>query len=509
MENIKFENININGKNTTPIANIGIISNNKGNLKNIEFKNININMPLDKANYVGCIGFSSGMEISGININNINISGTNWIGGGIGNAEFYKINNILANDVTINGGQTVGGIIGNIQPIDITEGRGLENMQIVDSRVKGNIYVGGIIGGNAAYKANNIRVDNCEITGEKYVGGYAGTTSHGEMKENININNSNIKGISYVGGVMGFGGNIRQVNVNNSTIEGIAINSTKTGGLLGEQGGNVTFSSVSNSKIISKGSEVGALVGKGSWMAGNFAYNNVVEGYSNVGGVVGILTNSNISSTYNNSIVRATEHTAGGVLGFLENGLMNNITNISIIESNYYVGDSVTAKNNVGGIVGEIEKELYTDGGKRYYSNYVETNLISEDINAVSLGIGNMPKENGKIVDTYYYKYSTINGIYPNEKNEPYIANESYLVSEDLKQIDTYTKKLKFPNSYYDYKILEQNKYPLIEYNGEILEGQEGIDLPIDPITEDIGETVGDGRLDQKQNLYEELQYTS
>ena len=508
MENIKFENININGKNTNTIANIGIISNNKGNLKNIEFKNININMPLDKATYVGCIGISSAMEISGININNINISGTICIGGLIGNAEYYKINNILANDVTINGGQTVGGIIGNIQPIDITEGRGLENMQIVDSRVKGNVYVGGIIGGNAAYKANNIRVDNCEITGEKYVGGYAGTTTHGEMKENININNSNIKGISYVGGVMGIGGNIRQVNVNNSTIEGIATNSTRTGGLLGEQGGNVTFSSVSNSKIISKGSEVGALVGKGSWIQGNFAYNNVVEGYSNVGGVVGILTNSNISNTYNNSIVRATEHTAGGVLGFLENGLMNNITNISIIESNYYVGDSVTAKTNVGGIVGEIEKELYTDGGKRYYSNYVETNLISEDINAVSLGIGNMPKENGKIVDTYYYKYSTINGIYPNEKNEPYIANESYLLSEDLKQIDTYTKKLKWSNNYYNYEILEKNKYPLIKYNAGILEGQEGIDLPIDPITDDSGETVGDGRLDQKQNLNEELQYT-
>ena len=507
IENIIFENININGKNTTAIENIGIISSNKGNIKNIEFKNININMPSDKTNNVGCIGFSSGMEISNINMNNVNISGNKLIGGLIGNSEFYKINNILANEVHINATEGVGGILGRINGIDISEGRGLENMQIINSTVKGKVYVGGVIGGNGLYKINNILVDNCEIVGEKYVGGYAGTTDHGEMKENININNSNIKGVSYVGGVMGKGGNIRQANVNNSTIEGIATNSTKTGGILGEQGGQLTFSSVTNSKIISKGSEVGALVGKGSWMAGNFAYNNIVEGYSNVGGVVGILTNSNISSTYNNSIVRATEHTAGGVLGFLENSLMNNITNISIIESNYYVGDSVTAKANVGGIIGEIEKELYTDGRLCYYSNYVETNLISEDISTVSLGIGNMPKENEKLVDTYYYKYSSINGIYPNEENEPYIASENYLVSDDLKQIDTYRNKLKF-SSHYDYNILEQNKYPLIKYNNEILEGQEGINLPIDPIIDDSGETVGNGLLNQKQNLNEELQYT-
>ena len=64
-----------------------------------------------------------------------------------------------------------------------------------------------------------------------------------------------------------------------------------------------------------------------------------------------------------------------------------------------------------------VEKELFMP--KNYYKqNYIEANLISEDANTISIGIGNMPEENSKMPNTYYYKYSKINGNYPNEKNE-------------------------------------------------------------------------------------------
>lgn len=72
---------------------------------------------------------------------------------------------------------------------------------------------------------------------------------------------------------------------------------------------------------------------------------------------------------------------------------MDNINKISNIKFTYYAGGIIKGRTYVGGILGEIAKEIYNaDGYNRYYSNYVETNLISEDISTVSLGIGNMPQ---------------------------------------------------------------------------------------------------------------------
>ena len=264
---------------------------------------------------------------------------------------------------------------------------------------------------------------------------------------------------------------------------------------------------VSNSKIISKGTQVGGLVGLASYIFSSFAYNNIVEGYSYVGGIAGLLNYSTIEYTYNNSDVKAIEHSAGGILGFLKNGLMDNINSKSSIRFNYYVGKTIIAKSNVGGIIGEIETELYNKDQNYYYSNYVETNIIGEDNNAISLGVGNILKENQKLAHTYYYKYSTINGIYPNEKNEPYIESDKYLVNNDLKQVDTYKNKLRWSANFYDYTILEQNKYPLLKFENKILKNQEGIELPIDPITEEQGNRE-DANSEFSDNADKELQYT-
>ena len=507
MENIKFENINIIGKNTNNIENIGIIANSRGNIKNVEFNNININMPLGKTNYVGCIGFSSGIELSNINMENINVFGNNGTGGLIGKAEYYKINNIFANEIHINGQTPVGGIIADARPMSFSEGRKLEKMKISNSTIQGKQSVGGIIGSSGSYAASNMIVEKCEITGEIAVGGYAGSAEHGETKEDIYIINSNIRGIKAVGGIAGGGGNLAKSGVENCTIEGTTTNAINTGGIVGEQQGSLINVQVSNSKIISKGTQVGGLVGLASYIFSSFAYNNIVEGYSYVGGIAGLLNYSTIEYTYNNSDVKAIEHSAGGILGFLKNGLMDNINSKSSIRFNYYVGKTIIAKSNVGGIIGEIETELYNKDKNYYYSNYVETNIIGEDNNTISLGVGNMPKENQKLAYTYYYKYSSINSIYLNENNEPYIESDKYLVNNDLKQVDTYKNKLRWSANFYDYTILEQNKYPLLKFENKILKNQEGIELPIDPITEEQGNRE-DANSEFSDNADKELQYT-
>ena len=118
MENIKFENINIKGQNNIDINNIGIIANNIGDIKNVEFSNINIDLPLEKTSYVGCIGTSTGLEISNVTIQNINIVGKSGVGGLLGYAEYYKVNDIVAKEVHINGIENVAGIIVRAQPVN-------------------------------------------------------------------------------------------------------------------------------------------------------------------------------------------------------------------------------------------------------------------------------------------------------------------------------------------------------------------------------------------------------
>ncbi len=158
---------------------------------------------------------------------------------------------------------------------------------------------------------------------------------------------------------------------------------------------------------------------------------------------------------------------------------MDNINKISNIKFTYYSGGIIKGRTYVGGILGEIAKEIYNaDGYNRYYSNYVETNLISEDISTVSLGIGNMPKENLKLIDTYYYKYSTINGKNPNKQNEIFIGENQYLEENDLKKKETYINKLKWLLNDWNFEVLNNNKYPILKTT--TLPNQEGIEIPKD-----------------------------
>ena len=89
-----------------------------------------------------------------------------------------------------------------------------------------------------------------------------------------------------------------------------------------------------------------------------------------------------------------------------------------------------------------------------------------------------MPTEDLYLSNTYFYKYSTINGNNPNAQNEEYILEDRYLVEEDLKKQDTYTSKLKWITSAWNYTMLQNNKYPTI--NNRNLPNQEGIDIPKD-----------------------------
>ena len=150
---------------------------------------------------------------------------------------------------------------------------------------------------------------------------------------------------------------------------------------------------------------------------------------------------------------------------------------ISRIYYTYVVSDKISGKLKVGGIIGDVETTLYMPENF-YYGNYVQANIESDDNATISLGIGGSSTQNQYLKDTYYYKYSKVNGENPNIENEMFILEDKYLTETQLKQQTTYTSKLKWITSDWKFNVLQNEKYPII--NVEYLEEQEGIDLPKD-----------------------------
>ena len=478
IENINFENIKIeNGSNSGDY--IGVISNNHGNINNISFTDITLLLNSSN-NYIGCIANSDGLEIENISLENINISANNYVGVLFGNAQSRYIKEIEASNIIINGNNNIGGVIGLRKLFTIEE---LSNVIIKNSDINGNDNIGGVWGsvsGNG-YIVQDIEVINCKVGGNSNIGGIAGYSGYNTQAiNNVKVEESRIVGNEAVGGTIGYGGNLNNGLVQDSEIIANNVNSSKVGGVIGNLGWSANKSGIVNSKVSSLGNEVGGVIGNGSSSNRIFAINTDVEGYSMVGGLVGKTSTGDLNNSYTNANVKGND-AVGGLVGYIDNINMDNQTNITRIQYSYYVDGTIEGKEKIGGTIGEIAKELYDASNVDYYQrNFVQADIISESDVKVSLGIGSNPEENVKLANTYYYKYSSINGENPNTKNEPFINEEQYLIYEDLKQKTTYTSNLNFSTAYWNFDSLNNDNYPMLHENNILLEGQVTINLPKD-----------------------------
>ena len=475
LENVSFENITI--KNTTSASNnIGVIVNsNASTIRNINIKNLTINASGD---YIGFISRAEGENISDINIDTASLTGKSYVGTLTGRIEVKNIDNIYGTNIKIDAKGTYGGGISGV--VANVAGGHMKNVTIEGNSTinSSGSYVGGIVGnkgGNSTFQLQYIYAKNLSVRGKDYVGGIGGSVLDANHLYSENVN---IEGNSYVGGIQGNEGSIHEVYVKNSNIKA-------TGNYVGGVSGSANWSfyniQVINTKVQAAGNYVGAAAG-GTCGSSINSYNIYtrecyVEGNSYVGGITGKFTMKPLYKTYNDSEVIATNHTAGGIIGYLDNTNMTAVNNTSKLYNNYAAGTTVTAKSNVGGFIGNIAEDLYMPE-TYYYSNYVEVYLDCEDTNTVSLGIGGRQNQNSYLKDTYYYKYSSINGENPTVQNEPFIPEANYLTEDELKEQTTYTSKLKWTSSNWNFTVLKNNKYPTI--NSSSLPDQEGIDIPKD-----------------------------
>ena len=149
------------------------------------------------------------------------------------------------------------------------------------------------------------------------------------------------------------------------------------------------------------------------------------------------------------------------------------------------VDSTVTAPTKVGGLIGDIETEIYRNQSF-FYNNYIDADVTSENESTGSLIIGGRPDENPYITNTYVYKYSTLNGYYVYTTNDN-IEEGQYLIRSDLDNQSTFSSKIGLGTTYWDYTSLEDEKYPIIKdtylYESEL---QDGVYLPIDPEIVDL-----------------------
>ena len=492
LENVIFENVSI--ENTTKNSKIGVIvsvgDRNKSTFKNIEIK-------ADLSNYVGCIAVSNG-ELQDITLDTVKIKGNDYIGALIPTT-VNLVQNITVKHIEIEGHDRVGGLVG--KPTNI-----IQNVNMSENiNVKGNNYVGGIAGvSDAETNAGiiNSSVENATITGISQIGGVSG---QGQVRL-VKIKNSNVSGNNYVGGVAGILNNVIDddcevdtVNVNatydysggvagqNNDVNMVQHKVTNSivkgrnyvGGICGYDNvkaqGSLNSSMVENSNIEANGAYVGGIVGYvEANVYFNYSVNSTVSGKNKVGGIIGEIAQQDAYRNYtNNSVVG--EENVGGLIGYLDNERMTDSVYIIKIYENYVADSNITGNQNIGGLIGNSYKELLDNN--YYYKNYVQADLISDDNLTVSLGIGGRKVDNQKFVNTYFYKYSTINGENPNEQNELFITQDKYLIGEELRNQTTYTSKLKWA-SYWNFSVLADDKYPTIKDNN--FSNQEGIYLPID-----------------------------
>ena len=273
IKNIGFENVILT--NTVGSGNyFGVIANNNGNMENLKFTGVTITGT--GMDYVGVVGGETSGNIANIGLEDVNIIGANNTGGFIGNINITvsaTVDNITGNNVSVEArGNYVGGLIGQITGNEIT----MNNLKINNSNVTGNNYTGGVLGYVSGVMIRYLETSGTNIYGASNVGGICGrfySPSDSEYIRNyMQTNSSTITGTgNYIGGISGFydHGAAYYSLVNDTVINATSVNSLYVGGIVGEFfWSNIYYFQVVDSKIISKGDNVGGL-GNSDWRRKN------------------------------------------------------------------------------------------------------------------------------------------------------------------------------------------------------------------------------------------------
>ena len=250
---------------------------------------------------------------------------------------FATVKNVRMENCNITGNNSTGSIVGC--------NYGLVQNCHAACNVSGNTNTGGIIGYNYG------TVKNCyatgSVTGTDTVGGVVGTTSFFSKIENCHSVNS-VEGTNYIGGVVGnaAGGSVKNCYATGS-VRGIGTvigTGEHIGGVVGNNSGGSTIQNCYATGHVEGRANVGGIIGHniGGTIQNCYATGSVTGTHENIGGLIGNLDSGIVEYCYNTGNVSGSTN-VGGVVG---------INNFGSTVENCYATGFVDGSTNVGGIVG-------------------------------------------------------------------------------------------------------------------------------------------------------------
>ncbi|MQP74506.1 filamentous hemagglutinin N-terminal domain-containing protein [Stenotrophomonas sp. MYb238] len=157
------------GSSFRPVGNI--FDNFTGSLDGLYHRIDNLYINRSGANYVGLFGFIDGGTVRNLGLNNVNVTGFNYVGGLAGSATDSLINNVYVTG-TVAGNGDVGGLVGLLTTTD--NNKGISDAYSA-AAVSGQVEVGGLVG---LYQGLNGYITRTYatgvVTGSSDVGGLVG-----------------------------------------------------------------------------------------------------------------------------------------------------------------------------------------------------------------------------------------------------------------------------------------------------------------------------------------------
>lgn len=449
-DHLTLSNLVVNGgtiSSTSTNSEIGgIICELEQNTGTTTFTGVNSNSATLTANNGAVVGGVIGvlydnMTLTGDFINTGTLSGNLVVGGIIAD---IQSNNTLSGNLINRGNVSVVGsgnnYGGGIIAYNVSGTNNQFSGQFTNSgSVSGSDYIGGLFGYmNAPGALPNVYsgtfTNNGLVSGDNGIGGIVGVSYTNATFSGSLTNNAAVSGAGVVGGILGSGvnGTVTGTMINNGTINADGSSATAVGGIYGNSdsvtitssailtnhgtvygsdstGGIVgnllggggsgpayagTFTNYGDvNPITAAGTGVGGLIGAGSgaFLTGTFTLaSGTVQGISDVGGVIGNISNNGASngaissaailSTLAGTVVKGTG-SVGGILGSAASSTLNgsyfNSANVdpadnvggiaglvsaSTLSGNYeLVAGSIIGNNNVGGLFGQITSTSTVD----------------------------------------------------------------------------------------------------------------------------------------------------
>jgi len=349
-KDIQLNNITITGASYTSSLIARLF---KGNTINgINGNTINVSSTSGRSYTGGIIAYYGGVdtdEFMNINLQHINVSGTNYVGGFAG---YASARNLIMDDVTVTGVNQVAGIAympsfttvwdnvlknahvsgsgTNIAGLYV-QGYEFTNLSLIDSIIEATSANSQFTGGAFAYNyrnANNIEIIKSQVLSKgDYTGGIVGSSdsTHDWIAEkklqNAFVLDSTITGNNYVGGIAGYN---NEVSANNSYIARTTIQGTgdNVGGFYGYSKNDAVTSSTGYTRI-----------------QHSMIQNSNVIGNDNVGGIIGYVTNELNSPDFNDIYLDVNVQTSN-VYGTANIGIGNHNDYISDINNLHVYANS-------------------------------------------------------------------------------------------------------------------------------------------------------------------------